>query len=144
MDFSFKIGIVCALTEAADELSEVYERVCVVVQQTEDAQGQVIGVCAAGPGEEQRKQHFELLQIDAVLLQVRQARVVPAHGVTGAAPVTAGQMLSLRVINHAQVMTLVLDTQWMFKCGCTCDRQCSRLLCFICFTVSQTHMCFDC
>ncbi len=54
------IGL-CALTEAADELSEVYERVCVVVQQTEDAQGQVIGVCAAGPGEEQRKQHFELL-----------------------------------------------------------------------------------
>ncbi len=71
--------------------------------------------CAAGPGEEQCKQHFELLQIDAVLLQVRQARVVPAHGVTGAAPVTAGQMLSLRVINHAQVMTLMLYSQWIWS-----------------------------
>lgn len=84
-----------------------------MVQQTEDAQGQVVCVCAAGPGEEQRKQHFELLQIDAVLLQVRQARVVPAHGVTGAAPVTAGQMLSLMVIDHAQVMTLMLYSQWI-------------------------------
>lgn len=52
-------------------------------------------MCAACPWEEQCEEPLELFYVDAVLLQVGQARVVAAHGVTSAAPVTAGQMLCL-------------------------------------------------
>lgn len=45
---------------------------------------------AARPGEKKHEQALELLKVDAVLLQVRQAGVVPVQGVAAPAPVTAG------------------------------------------------------
>lgn len=51
---------------------------------------------SVGPGEQQVEQAFELLHVDAVLLQVGQAGVVALCGVAAAAPVTAGQVLRLR------------------------------------------------
>lgn len=50
---------------------------------------------AVGPGEQQVEQAFELLHVDAVLLQVGQAGVVALSRVAAAAPVTAGQVLRL-------------------------------------------------
>lgn len=44
---------------------------------------------SAGPGEEQNKHALELLKVDAVLLQVRQAGVVPVQCVAAPAPVAA-------------------------------------------------------
>lgn len=49
-----------------------------------------------GPGEQQVEQAFELLHVDAVLLQVGQAGVVTLCGVAAATPVTAGQVLGLK------------------------------------------------
>lgn len=83
------------LTEAGNELSEVDERVRVLVEKAEEADGETIGVCAAGPGKEHQEQSFKLLQVHAVLLQVGQAWVVSVHRVTGATPVTAGQVFGL-------------------------------------------------
>lgn len=70
-----------------------------MVQEPEEAQGQ--GVCVGpvdrGPGEEQGEQPPELLQVDAVLLQVGQAGVVALRGVaaTRSAPIAAGQVFRL-------------------------------------------------
>lgn len=84
-----------ALTEAINELSEVNERVCVLVEQPEEADSKAIGVCATGPGKEHREQPLKLFQVHAVLLQVGQTRVMTVHWVTRAAPVTAGQVFGL-------------------------------------------------
>lgn len=51
---------------------------------------------SVGPGEQQVEQAFELLHVDAVLLQVGQAGVMALCGVAAAAPVTAGQVLRLK------------------------------------------------
>lgn len=48
-----------------------------------------------GPGEQQVEEPLELLYVDAVLLQVREAGVVALCWVTAAAPVAAGQVLRL-------------------------------------------------
>lgn len=45
---------------------------------------------AAGPGKEERKHALELLEVNAVLLQVRQARVVSVQRVAAPTPVAAG------------------------------------------------------
>lgn len=66
-----------------------------MVQQSEKPEGQIVSMRPARPGEEQSEQTLKLLQVYAVLLQIRQAGVVTAHRVTAAAPVTAGQMLGL-------------------------------------------------
>lgn len=83
------------LTQATDELPEIDEGVSVLVKETEEAQSQGVWVGSVGPGEQQVEQAFELLHVDAVLLQVGQARVVALCGVAAATPVTAGQMLCL-------------------------------------------------
>lgn len=51
---------------------------------------------SVGPGEQELEEAFELLHVDAVLLQVGQAGVMTFCGVAAAAPVTAGQMLCLK------------------------------------------------
>lgn len=66
-----------------------------MVEQTEEAHGQQVRLGAVGPGEQLLEEAFELLYVDAVLLQVRQAGVVALCRVAAAAPVTAGQMLRL-------------------------------------------------
>lgn len=66
-----------------------------MVEQTEEAHGQQVRLGAVGPGEQLLEETFELLYVDAVLLQVRQAGVVALCRVAAAAPVTAGQMLRL-------------------------------------------------
>lgn len=83
------------LTKAVNELSEVDERVRVLVEQPEEADSKAIGVCATGPGKEHQEQALKLLQVHAVLLQVGQTRVMTVHRVTRAAPVTAGQVFGL-------------------------------------------------
>lgn len=51
---------------------------------------------SVGPREQEVEQSLKLLHVDAVLLQVGQAGVVPLRRVTAAAPVTAGQVLCLK------------------------------------------------
>lgn len=53
-------------------------------------------MCATRPGKEQHEHALELLKVDAVLLQVRQAGVVSVQGIAAPTPVAAGQMLSLK------------------------------------------------
>lgn len=86
-----------SLTQAVDELSEIDEPVAVLVEQTEEAHGQQVRLGAVGPGEELLEEALELLHVDAVLLQVRQAGVVALRRVAAAAPVAAGQVLRLDV-----------------------------------------------
>lgn len=52
---------------------------------------------SVGPGEQELEEAFELLHVDAVLLQVGQAGVMTLCGVAAAAPVTAGQVLCLKL-----------------------------------------------
>lgn len=66
-----------------------------MVEQTEEAHGQQVRLGAVGPGEQLLEEAFELLRVDAVLLQVRQAGVVALRWVAAAAPVAAGQVLRL-------------------------------------------------
>lgn len=66
-----------------------------MVEQTEEADGQQVRLGAVGPGEQLLEESFELLRVDAVLLQVRQAGVVALCWVAAAAPVAAGQVLRL-------------------------------------------------
>lgn len=66
-----------------------------MVEQTEEAHGQQVRLGAVGPGEQLLEESFELLRVDAVLLQVRQAGVVALCWVAAAAPVAAGQVLRL-------------------------------------------------
>lgn len=66
-----------------------------MVEETEEAQSQGVRVGPVGPGEQQLEEAFELLHVDAVLLQVGQAGVVALCGVAAAAPVAAGQVLCL-------------------------------------------------
>lgn len=68
-----------------------------MVEETEETEGQWVGVGSVGPGEQQVEQALELLHIDAVLLQIWQAGVVALCGVTAAAPVAAGQVLRLEI-----------------------------------------------
>lgn len=86
-------------TQAIDELSEIDEPVAVLVEQTEEAHSQQVRLGAVGPGEQLLEEAFELLHVDAVLLQVRQTGVVALCWVAAAAPVTAGQMLRLDLQN---------------------------------------------
>lgn len=58
------------LTQSIDELPEVEEPICVLIQQTEDASSQGVRVGSVCPGEQQVEQTLELLHINAVLLQV--------------------------------------------------------------------------
>lgn len=53
---------------------------------------------ATRPGKEEHKHALELLEVDAVLLQVRQAGVVPVRGIAAPTPVAAGQMFSLKSV----------------------------------------------
>lgn len=66
-----------------------------MVEQTEEAHSQQVRLGAVGPGEQLLEETFELLHVDAVLLQVRQTGVVALCWVAAATPVTAGQMLRL-------------------------------------------------
>lgn len=84
------------LTQPRDELPEVNQGVSILIQELEQAGGQHLGVSATRPGKEQHEHALELLKVDAVLLQVRQAGVVPVQGIAAPAPVAAGQMLSLK------------------------------------------------
>ena len=45
---------------------------------------------SAGPGKEQSKHALKLLQVDAILLEVRQAGVMPVQCIAAPAPVAAG------------------------------------------------------
>lgn len=49
-----------------------------------------------GPGKEKSKHPLELLEVNAVLFQVRQAGVVPVQRVAAPAPVAAGEMFCLK------------------------------------------------
>lgn len=51
---------------------------------------------ATRPGEKQHEHALELLKVDAVLLQVRQAGVVPVQGIAAPTPVAAGQVFCLK------------------------------------------------
>lgn len=83
------------LTQAIDKLSEVDEGISVLVQKTEESHSQRVRVGSVGPGEQQVEQALKLLNVNAVLLQVRQAGVMTLCGIAAAAPVTAGQVLGL-------------------------------------------------
>lgn len=50
---------------------------------------------STGPGEEEGEHALELLEVNAILLQVRQAGVVPLRGVAVSSPVAAGQVFCL-------------------------------------------------
>lgn len=89
-------GCAHRLTQATDELPKIDEGISVLVKETEEAQSQGVRVGPVGPGEQQLEEAFELLQVDAVLLQVGQAGVMTLCGVAAAAPVTAGQVLRLK------------------------------------------------
>lgn len=45
---------------------------------------------STGPGKEQSKHALEQLKVDAVLLEIGQAGVVPVQGVAAPTPVAAG------------------------------------------------------
>lgn len=89
-------GCAHRLTQATDELPKIDEGISVLVKETEEAQSQGVRVGPVGPGEQQLEEAFELLQVDAVLLQVGQAGVMTLCGVAAAAPVTAGQVFRLK------------------------------------------------
>lgn len=83
-------------TQATDELPKIDEGISVLVKETEESHSQGVGVRPIGPGEQQVEEAFELLYINAVLLQVGQAGVMALCGVAAATPVTAGKMLRLK------------------------------------------------
>lgn len=116
-------------TQAVDELSEIDEPVAVLVQQTEEAHSQQVRLGAVGPGEKLLEETFELLHVDAVLLQVRQTGVVALCWVAAAAPVTAGQMLRL---------------DWQDACEELVGREATprdRCCCLqICFVYVESHL----
>lgn len=84
-------------TQATDELPKIDEGISVLVKETEESHSQGVGVRPIGPGEQQVEEAFELLYINAVLLQVGQAGVMTLCGVAAATPVTAGKMLRLKL-----------------------------------------------
>lgn len=45
---------------------------------------------STGPGKEKSEHPLELLKINAILFEVRQAGVVPVQGIAAPAPVAAG------------------------------------------------------
>lgn len=87
-------------TQAAGEPLELDELVHVVVQQAEGPVGQQVGEVPAGPGRQQAVEAGELLAINAVLLRVRPARVVPLQRRAPALPVAPQQVLPLGEIGH--------------------------------------------
>ena len=83
------------LTEASDKLLEVDEAVLVLVEQAEEPGGQRGRVHAAAPGPQYREELAKLARVDAVLLQVGQARVVALRRSAARAPVAAHDVLGL-------------------------------------------------
>ena len=75
-----------------------------MVKHTEEAQSQGVRLGSVGPGEEQLEEAFKLLHVNAVLLKVRQAGVVTLRGVAATAPVTAGQVLRLKLGERCQML----------------------------------------
>lgn len=75
---------------------------------------------ATGPGKEERKHALELLKVNAVLLQVRQAGVVPVQRIAAPAPVAAGQVFRLQ--NQANRRILGTLSQGRCQEGKACPR----------------------
>lgn len=84
-----------SLTQACDKFFEVDEAVLVLIQQAEEARCEGGRVDAAHPDAQGAKELRELAQVDAVLLQVRQAGVVAFRCRGAGTPVTAHDVLGL-------------------------------------------------
>lgn len=83
-------------TESGSKLPEVDETVSITVEEPEEANSQGIRVDTASPGEEYIEEACELLQINAVLVQVGQAGVMPVCWAARPTPVAGGQILCLQ------------------------------------------------
>lgn len=121
-------------TQPIDELSEIDEPVAVLVKQTEEAHSQQVRLGAVGPGEQLLEETFELLHVDAVLLQVRQTGVVALCWVAAATPVTAGQMLRLDLQDACERLSVTSPAtrqdQYMpptVVCSCCTDLYCVNM-----------------
>lgn len=88
------------LTESSDELFEIDQTILVLVQESEEASRQDGGVASTCPGGQNREELSELDQINAILLQVRQAGVMALRCRTAGAPVTAGHVFGLNRAKH--------------------------------------------
>lgn len=132
-----------AHTQAAGKPLELDEAVPVLIQEAEGPVGEELGVLPAGPGREQAVEAGELPGVDAVLLGVRPAGVVPLrHRAPAALPVAPDQMFPLGEIGDTRAVVAGRSSreheQQKRAFTSNCAVTCSKFLCARCHSETKT------